>query len=29
VPDWGTDPLTGLVGMLAIIIAGKKHSYDF
>jgi hypothetical protein len=29
VPDSGTDQLTGLVGKMAIIIEGKKHSYDF
>ena len=29
VPDSGTDQLTGLAGKMAIIIEGKKHSYDF
>jgi hypothetical protein len=29
VPDSGTDQLTGLVGKMAIIIEGKKHSYEF
>ncbi len=28
VPDSGTDELTGISGTLAIIIDGKKHSYD-
>lgn len=28
VPDSGTDELTGISGTLAIIIEGKKHSYD-
>ena len=29
VPDSGTEQLTGLSGKLAIIIEGKKHSYEF
>ncbi len=29
VPDSGTDQLVGLTGKMAIIIEGKKHSYDF
>ena len=29
VPDSGTDQLTGLSGVLEIIIEGGKHSYDF
>ncbi|MFN0102508.1 MAG: DUF3224 domain-containing protein [Bryobacteraceae bacterium] len=29
VPDSGTDGLTGLAGKMAIIIDGKKHSYEF
>lgn len=29
VPDSGTGELTGLAGKMAIIIEGKKHSYDF
>jgi hypothetical protein len=29
VPDSGTGELTGLSGRMAIIIDGKKHSYDF
>jgi len=29
VPDSGTDELTGLTGVLKIIIADGKHSYDF
>jgi hypothetical protein len=28
VPDSGTDEFTGISGTLAIIIDGKKHSYD-
>ena len=29
VPDSATDDLTGLTGILAILIADGKHSYDF
>ena len=29
VPDSGSDQLTGITGMLNIIIADGKHSYDF
>ena len=29
VPDSGTEGLTGLSGRMAIIIEGKKHSYEF
>ena len=29
VPDSGTEGLTGLSGKMAIIIEGKKHSYEF
>jgi hypothetical protein len=29
VPDSGTGQLTGLAGKMAIIIEGKKHSYEF
>ena len=29
VPDSGRDQLTGITGMLNIIIADGKHSYDF
>lgn len=29
VPDSGTEGLTGLAGKMAIIIDGKKHSYEF
>lgn len=29
VPDSGTDQLTGITGVLEIIIEGGKHSYDF
>jgi hypothetical protein len=29
VPDSGTEELTGLAGKMAIIIEGKKHSYEF
>lgn len=29
VPDSGTDQLTGLTGVLTIIIADGKHSYEF
>ena len=29
VPDSGTGELTGLSGTMAIIIEGKKHSYNF
>ena len=29
VPDSGTDQLVGLMGKMAILIEGKKHSYDF
>jgi hypothetical protein len=29
VPDSGTDELVGLAGSMAIIIADKKHSYEF
>ncbi len=29
VPETGTGELTGLTGRFAIIIEGKKHSYEF
>ena len=29
VPDSGTEGLVGLSGKMAIIIEGKKHSYEF
>jgi Protein of unknown function (DUF3224) len=29
VPDSGTDELLGLSGKMAILIDGKKHTYDF
>ena len=29
VPDSGTGQLAGLAGRMAIIIAGKRHSYEF
>ncbi len=29
VPDSGTDELTGITGTMAIIVAGKEHSYEF
>jgi hypothetical protein len=29
IPDSGTGELTGLSGTMAIVIEGKKHSYDF
>lgn len=29
VPDSGTGQLAGLAGRMAIVIAGKKHSYEF
>jgi hypothetical protein len=29
VPDSGTDGLAGLSGKMAIIIEGRKHSYEF